>query len=91
VFVRIPETVHISSISVQQNTPGVGSGQVKYTLRKNGADTALSVLLSPTDAGVIAFDTDIQFEAGDRVSVSVEKTGVAGTAPSAVVITLGNG
>lgn len=91
VAMRVSEQVEVSSLAVQQNALGTGTGTITYTVRKNGVDTTLILVLLPTDSGGTVFDTNFSFSPGDLLSVSVNKSGTITAAPQDVIISLGNG
>lgn len=74
----VPSSFTMSSLYISLNTaPGtLGSGKsLKYTLRKNNADTALVVIISETAISGSDNSDTVSFAAGDLISISVTPTG----------------
>jgi hypothetical protein len=82
----------IDTIGVYMNSAGADvSDSVTITLRKNGAPTALALVISPLNGTVDASTTGtpVTFAAGERWGIQVDKSGTLTTAPMDVYVTIG--
>jgi len=70
-----------------QCTAGVGGGNNTYTLRKNGVNTAMAIVVANTGSNSSVV-TSVAFVAGDLVSLQVTKSVAPGTPQTNVVLTL---
>lgn len=72
-----------SKLSIRMPTNTLNSGNFTVTVRKNGSDTALQVLIpnGATDTGVFEDNSNVvNFEVGDDIDYKIDSNGTSGTA-----------
>ena len=67
---------------------GVGAATITHTVRKNGGDTALTLGGAATDTDDSDTVNSFTYVAGDKLSVSVAKSGSITTSPSHIQLTM---
>jgi hypothetical protein len=84
---RVWRACKIRNLRVKQ-TPGVGAGNISYTLRKNGGNTGVAATFAFSSAQGNSGGASTTFAAGDLVSISITKTAIPGTSPKNAVVTI---
>jgi len=81
---------YYSTIRVQHNVVGAGSGSILYTLFKNGAATPLTVSVAAGGTGfnVGNVAAPIVFQDGDTMDIQASATGTITTPPTTVYATI---
>jgi len=78
---NLPRAGILANLFMRQNVAGVGAPMITYTVRLNGADTALTLEMSPnqgTESNVMDF---IPVAAGSTISVASSHTANISTSP----------
>lgn len=67
----------MTNLYIEQNLAPGASASIAYTIRKNGADTALTGTISGAGAGQVVTDTThtVHFDVGDTISIGLVPTG----------------
>lgn len=85
---RIAKGGTLRNMRVRHNTP-LGNGEpIVYTLRVNGAPTALAVSIPSTDTDAENVVDSVVVAAGDLVDVEVTKANGVGTSPMEITCTM---
>lgn len=85
-FMRVPVTTIIKSISVRSRVAMNGSSTCAVTVRKNGTDTVITATI-PNNGSIIFDDTkSVAFNTGDDISVACLKSGTTNPADLTVVL-----
>jgi hypothetical protein len=77
----------LSNMRVNQILTGTG-GNITYTVRINGVDTALSVTMTAGTAVASNLVNAVSVAAGDTVDVRVTKASTISLSPSDIVLTM---
>lgn len=86
-FIVAPYAMTFRRLAVSALTAGTGSGSTTYTLRVNGANTALALVVDNDTAPYGGTATgEITVAAGDRVSLGKQSTGTISGSPVGVVV-----
>lgn len=80
--------VTLSLMRVRANGAGTGTGNLVYTLYKNGSPTALSATVAATAVSGQDLANSVAFVAGDRVALAVHATGTVSGAHTRPLITV---
>jgi hypothetical protein len=78
----------IQNLHVTHTVVGTGSSTLTYTVRKNLIDTALSVVVLNTTNGGSDMTNSFSVVAGDRLSISVNKSNLLTGSPNYVLVAL---
>lgn len=83
----VPRQGTLKNLHVRHNVPD-GNGQlITYTIRVNGSDTALSVILASTASEAMNLVDTIAVNAGDQISIKVDKVADVLRSPRNIVAT----
>lgn len=85
---KVPRAGTMRNLYVHVNNTAGNGNNVVYTVRKNGADTALVVTLASTSADGNDTTDAVAVAQGDLLSLKVTKAASVGTAPTDVLVTL---
>ena len=85
---RVPSAGKISKMRVRHNITAGNGNAIVYTLRVNGANSALAVSLASTSADGSDLATVVTVAAGDLLDVIVTKAVGVGTSPTNIVATM---
>lgn len=85
---RVPRAGTIRNMYLLHNTGGGNGAAIVYTLRVNGAATALSVSLASTSTDAQDTVDTVAVVAGDRIDIEVTKAASVGTSPTDVNVTV---
>lgn len=87
----IPFACTLKNLNVRTDTDNaaIGTPTTVITVRKNSADTALSVNMTQTSSTTTTDSThSVSFSAGDRLTISITTTGLAATSAGIATITM---
>jgi hypothetical protein len=84
---QIPRDGALRNLHVRHNLPDGNGAAITYTVRVNGADTALSVALASTASSASNLVDSVAVSKGDRVSIRVNKAAGVLRSPRNVVAT----
>jgi len=73
---------------IRQNTPAGNGNNIVYTLRVNGAASALTVTLASTGTNGVNTTSSVTVNAGDLLDIQVTKAASVGASPTGVAATL---
>jgi len=87
--VRVTRDGVLANFYIQHGNPAGNGNPIVYTVRVNGAPTALTVSLAST--GVTSSDTanEVEVAAGDLVDVEATKAASIGASPTNITSSLG--
>jgi len=87
----VTQQLRFSELRVSQ-TPGTGAGSVEYTLMRNGLATSLTLSIPVVNPSAVSDSAaDIDFQSGDTIGLLADKVGVISSAPTSVLISVGEG
>jgi hypothetical protein len=75
---RIARAGTLRNLYVRHNDPGGSGATITYTVRVNGAPTAITIGLASTAASAADTTNSVAVVAGDIVDIEVTKAAVAG-------------
>jgi len=71
---NVPAAGTVKNFYVRADS-AVGGTSIKYTVRKNGADTAVTCTMTSAQSTCSDTTNSVAFAAGDRISISSAKSG----------------
>lgn len=82
-------TRRFRNIGVKATAAGTGGGDLTFTLRKNGGNSSLAIVVAnASTGGNTTISTDEVFNNGDLMSLSVTKSGIITTTPINIMVTV---
>lgn len=81
--------IYLNRMTAVHNTVGVGAGSITYRLFVNGIDSGLNVSLGVASFSATSENSTIVLQAGDRVGLRAEMTGVISAAPQGILVCVG--
>lgn len=88
VQMNAPRAGTLQNFRVRHGTPAGNGNNVVYTVRVNGAASALVVTLASTTAAGSDLSHAVQVAAGDLIDIEVTKGTAIGTSPTDITSTL---
>lgn len=89
-FIVFPTACVARNLGLTWRVAGTGTGTITATLRREFADTSLSVVKKPATSdnkrAVFNRSDKVKFEAGDRVSVKLVTTGTITASPTDITV-----
>jgi hypothetical protein len=85
---RVPFASKARKLRVRQNSPAGNGNNIVYTLRVNGAASALAATIASTGTDANDLTNEITLAAGDYIDIEVTKASSVGSAPNQVMVTL---
>lgn len=85
---RVPFGCTLVNLRVRHNNPAGNGNNIVYTVRNNGATTALTCTLASTASDGSDLTNSAVFAAGDLIDIVVTKAASVGTSPSNITATI---